>query len=173
MQGCSATLGPSGLPSKPRTLGPGKGHQPQGALGSPGLSHAHRLWLSLGFSHRVASRHVNGHTRKWPSGWYRAGSPRLPVLTWPIYHTESDVHYGCPGSPTHGHYPGPALRVPGSWGCGRWPLAPQRRPHSLRPLGPQGAQGAPGRSVPWTFRAALPPNPRSLVGETGNIVPNH
>ena len=49
--------------------------------------------------------------------------------------------------------------VPGSWGCERWPLAPQRRPHSLRPLGPQGAQDASGRPVQWTVRAALPPTP--------------
>ena len=99
----------------------GRATSPQGALGSPGLSHAHRLWLSLGISHRVASRHVNGHTRKWPSGWYRAGSPRLLFLTWPIYHTESDVHYGCPGPPTHRHYPGPALRGPRQLGL--WAVA--------------------------------------------------
>ena len=108
----SATLRPSGLPKKPRTLGPGKGHQPAGGHRESWPLATHRLWLSLGSFHRAASRHINGHTRKWPSGWYRAGSPHLPFPAWPIYHTESDVHYRCPGPSTHRHYPGPALRGP-------------------------------------------------------------
>lgn len=131
----------------------------------------HPPWLGLGSPHGVAGGLSAATQRNAPLAGtgLAAGSPHFPFPGPPVHHTGSDVHYGCPGHPSSPLEGGLPLEVPVSWGRGRSPLL------LLRSTGDVvGDKGVSGCLEQWTFCAALPtPSPRSVVGEIGNIVPNH